>query len=138
MADNTFKFENNFAEVNAAIQAAAVAWLNEAGGELEAQVKRNTAVDTGQLKGSWRYKVDNNKLEAVVGSPLENAIWEEFGTGEFALEGNGRKTPWTYQDTKGNWHYTKGKKPRRALHNAFTKLKSKLIKLAQQKFKGLK
>ena len=132
------KFESYVDEVTAAIEGEAVAWLHEAAGELEAQVKRNTAVDTGQLKGSWSYEVDTEKLEAHIGSPLENAIWEEFGTGQFALKGNGRKTPWSYKDGKGDWHRTNGKRPRRAFFNAFTSLKNKLIASAQKKFKGLK
>lgn len=133
-----FKLELHIDEAESLIKDAAIAYLHEAAGELEAQVKRNTAVDTGQLKASWTYVVNESKLEAEVGSPLENALWEEFGTGEFALKGNGRKTPWRYKDAKGNWHYTTGKKPRRALHNAFTTLKPSLIKLAASKFKGLK
>lgn len=136
MAD--IEFTDNSVEVKNAIKEAAIAWLHEAGGELQTQVKRNTAVDTGQLKNSWNYKVDESKLEAVIGSPLENAIWEEFGTGEFALNGNGRKTPWKYRDAKGKWHYTKGKKPKRALFKAFTKLKPKILASAKQKFGGLK
>lgn len=132
---NSFKLEDYTDKVTAALQKTAVKWLHEAGGELEAQVKRNTAVDTGQLKGSWRYVTDVDKLEAVIGSPLENAIWEEFGTGEFALAGNGRKGGWVYRDAKGNFHFTRGKKPRRALHNAFVRLKPKLVKRAQQLFK---
>lgn len=60
-------------------------------GELEAQVKRNTRVDTGQTKGSWTYKVDEANGEAMVGSPQENAIWEEFGTGQYALNGDGER-----------------------------------------------
>ena len=87
------------------------AWLYEAAGELEAQVKRNTKVGTGQLKNSWTYKVDESKGEATIGSPLENAIWEEFGTGQYALHGDGRKTPWVYKDDKGKWHTTIGKHP---------------------------
>jgi hypothetical protein len=134
----TIKFENYADNVIDAIEQAAVAWLHEAAGEVEAQVKRNTAVDTGQLKGSWSYEVDTEKLEAHIGSPLENAIWEEFGTGEFALEGNGRKTPWKYKDAKGKWHTTTGKRPRRALFNAFNSSKMRLIELARKKFKGLK
>lgn len=133
-----FKLELHIDEVNAAIEKAAIAWLHEASGELEAQVKRNTAVDTGQLKGSWSYEVDTDKLEAHVGSPLENAIWEEFGTGQYALEGNGRETPWSYKDAKGNWHTTKGKRPRRAFFNAFNLKKNTLKIMAQRKFKGLK
>ena len=133
---NSFKLEDYTDKVTKALQSAAVAWLHEAAGELEAQVKRNTAVDTGQLKGSWRYVVDEKARQAVVGSPLENAIWEEFGTGEYALNGDGRKGGWKYKDAKGAWHFTRGKKPRRAFYLAYTRLKPRLIKRAQQIFKG--
>jgi hypothetical protein len=132
------KFESYLDEVTAAIEQEAIAWLHESAGELEAQVKRNTAVDTGQLKGSWSYEVDTDKLEAHVGSPLENAIWEEFGTGEFALEGNGRKTPWKYQDAKGNWHTTTGKRPKRAFMRAFDSCKHAIAESLRKRFKGLK
>lgn len=132
------KLELHDDEVKAAIESKAIAFLHEAAGEMESQVKRNTAVDTGQLKGSWSYTVDNNKLEAHIGSPLENAIWEEFGTGEYALNGNGRNTPWKYQDARGNWHTTTGKRPRRAFFKAFTSLKSKIEARAKRIFKGLK
>ena len=120
------EFNDNTIEIQEMIEKEAVAFLYEAGGELLSQVQRNTAVDTGQLKGSWKLVVDENKLKAIVGSPSQNAIWEEFGTGEFAVGGNGRKTAWRYQDVKGNWHTTKGKKPKRALTNAFTKVKPKI------------
>ena len=129
------EFHDNSVEVKDAIDAAIVAWLNEAAGEMEAQVKRNTPVDTGQLKGSWEYEVDETKQEAVVGSPLENAIWNEFGTGQYALNGDGRKTPWHWQDVKGNWHTTRGKRPQRSLWNAFEKLKPKLQKALENKLK---
>lgn len=138
MARSNIEFTDNSIKVKQALKKAAIAWLHEAAGEVQAQVKRNTAVDTGQLKSSWKYKVDNSKLEAKIGSPLENAIWEEFGTGEFALKGNGRKTPWKYKDSKGKWHYTIGKKPRRAFYRAFSSMQPKLIKSAQNKFKGIK
>ena len=42
----------------------------------------------------WTYQVDESKLEATIGNPMENAIWEEFGTGEYALNGDGRKGKW--------------------------------------------
>ena len=73
------KFTDNSAQVKAALNDAAIAYLYEAGGELEAQVKRNTKVGTGQLKNSWTYVVDEAKGVTTIGSPLENAIWEEFG-----------------------------------------------------------
>ena len=71
---------NDFSmQVKAALEEAAIAYLHEAAGELVSQTARNSPVDTVQLKGSWDYKVDESKLEATIGSPLENAIWNEFG-----------------------------------------------------------
>ena len=114
----------------------AVNWLEEASGEIEAQTKENTKVDTGKTKGSWEHKVNESKMEAEVGSRYKNALWEEFGTGKHAK--NGRKNvPWTYQDANGKWHKTSGKKPRRALYKAYTGLKNKLIKSAQERFKKI-
>ena len=131
------QFQDNSAKVKAALNDKTIAWLNEAAGEMEAQVKRNTKVGTGQLKNSWTYKVDESKGEATIGSPLENAIWEEFGTGQYALHGDGRKTPWVYKDDKGKWHTTIGKHPHRALNNAFTTLKSALKARLEQILKGM-
>lgn len=116
----------------------AVAWLEEASGELEAQTKRNTKVDTGKTKGSWEHVVHSHKLEAEVGSRYKNALWEEFGTGIYAMNGNGRKdVPWVYKAPNGKFYRTKGKKPRRALFNAYTGSKNKLITSAQKRFKKL-
>ena len=111
--------------------------LEEAAGELESAVKRNTRVDTGQLKNSWQHKLDEREHKAYIGSPLENAIWEEFGTGENALNGNGRQGGWRYKDRKGEWHFTRGKKPKRALYTAFNDKKEKIKKHIQDKFREL-
>ena len=35
----------------------AVNWLEEASGEIEAQTKKNTKVDTGKTKGSWNIEL---------------------------------------------------------------------------------
>jgi hypothetical protein len=132
------EFKDNRLQVKSELNAAGVAWLIEAGGEIEAQTKRNSRVDTGKTNGSWQSVVDEAKLEAVVGSPLENAIWEEFGTGEHALNGDGRKGGWFYEDKEGNSVFTRGKKPNRALWNAFETLKTRLIKRAETIFKEMK
>ena len=124
-------------EVKAAIDDAVKAYLYEAGGEVEAQVKRNSRVGSGQLKNSWTHKVDEEKGVCTIGSPLENAIWEEWGTGEYALHGDGRKGGWYYMDEKtGKLHFTYGKKPHRAFKRAFDSLKAPLIARAEQILKG--
>lgn len=130
------EFKDNSLKVKAALNEKTIAWLHEAAGEIESQTKRNTRVDAGQLKNSWANTVDESNGTATVGSPLKNAVWEEFGTGEYALHGDGRKTAWTYKDRKGKWHRTSGKRPSRALNNAFAsskgKLKSRLEKMLKE------
>lgn len=127
------EFEDYRVEVKDAIDEAIEAFLYEAGGELQARIMRNSRVDTGQTKGSYQYKVNDAANECQVGSNLENAIWEEFGTGEYALKGNGRKGGWIYKSEKdGKFYRTKGKTPNRPMENAFNSLKSKLIKRVKE------
>lgn len=137
MAD--VEFHDYSIQVKAAINDAALQFLEEAASEIKAQTVRNIdrarAIDTGQLKGSWSHYVDESKMEATVGSPLENAIYTEFGTGEYAYNGKGRKGGWFYVDAKGKGHFTRGKKPVRMLHNAFASKKNAIARRAQQIFK---
>lgn len=141
--------------------------LLEVAAELVSQTARNTKVDTGQTKNSWAAdvkEVESGKSVATIGSPLMNAVYEEFGTGEYALNGNGRSGYWVYVDdgddsysssktgktytlaeakrvvaimrSKGlNAYYTKGKKPRRPFWKAYTTLKPRLIRQMQDEFK---
>ncbi len=159
MADVEFNFEDNRVEIKRAISDAIGAVLLEISSEIVSKAARNTPVDSGQLKGSWKANVDEYKGEAVIGSPLENALWNEFGTGNYALEGKGRLTPWYvpvdgYTGTKkptyngqviivygkdGKAFYkTNGKKPQRSLQKAFDSTKKKAQKALENKLKGLK
>lgn len=125
MAKTNIKFEDYSDKVSENIKSSIIKALHEAAGTIVSQAKQNSRVDTGQLKGSWDYQIDSSKYEAHVGSPLQNAIWEEFGTGEYAVNGNGRKGGWKYVDRKGKGHFTRGKTPNQTLTNAFkTKKKS--------------
>ena len=135
MAD--VQFHDFSIEVMGAIDDKINAALEECAGELESAAKRNTRVDTSQTKNNWRHYVDDAKHEATIGNPLENAIWEEFGTGEHALKGNGRQGGWYYVDEKGEGHFTHGKKPSRAFHHAFISLKNSIINRIQEALKGL-
>ena len=131
------QFIDNTIEVIGAIKDAALMFLEESAGELESQAMRNTRVDTGQTKGAWSHKIEESALQAIVGNPLENAIWEEFGTGEYAVNGNGRKTPWRYQDVRGNWHTTTGKRPSRAFEKAKAEAEPKIVQAAKETFGSL-
>ena len=120
------------------IQETGETFLEEVGGEVESQTKRNTKVDTGKTKGSWEHVVNAEKMEVQIGSRYKNALWEELGTGIYALNGDGRKTPWVYKNPKdGKFYTTVGKKPRRALYNAYNSKKNLIIREARRRFKEL-
>lgn len=138
MASN-ITFQYHKIEVKNAMDDRINAVLEECAGELESQVKRNQDRyrDTGATTNSWQHKVVDSEHTAYIGSNYENAIWEEFGTGEYALEGNGRKGGWKYVSADGKGGFTRGKKPRRHLWKAYTSLKSKLINRIQNSLKGL-
>ena len=137
MAKGEVIFEDYTIKVQNAIDDKISAVLEECAGELESQVKRNSRVDTGKTKNSFQHKVVDSEHTAYIGSNDENAIWEEFGTGEHALKGDGRKGGWFYKDAKGDGHFTHGKKPSRAFWHAYIALKSKIIKHIQDSLKGL-
>lgn len=127
------QFIDNSLVVKRAIKDKIGAFLLEASGELISQTARNSRVKTGKTKGSFEANVDENEGVAYIGSNYENAIWEEFGTGIYALNGDGRKNvPWTYYDEQGEKHVTSGKKPSRAFWNAYQSLQSKIIKRAEE------
>jgi hypothetical protein len=132
------EFQDFSIQVKDALDDAVVAYLYAAGEELKSQTQRHqTRIKSGETKELWKAVVDESKQICTIGNPLENAIWEEFGTGEYALEGNGRKGGWWYQDKDtGKWHFTTGKTPLRPLHTAFTKNKAKIIRMAEQVLKG--
>jgi hypothetical protein len=139
--------------------------LEEVAGEVEGQVKDLTRTDTSQTKNNWKHHVDEIKHEATIGNSLENAIWEEFGTGEYALQGKGRKggywvyvkgesgksshtgKTYTLQEAKRvmailrskglDAYYTKGKKPSRAFWKTYTLMKDWIKKHLQGRINEL-
>lgn len=130
-------FQDFSVQVKAAMDDSINAVLEECAGEIESQTKRNSRVDTGKTKNSFQHKVVDSEHTAYIGSNYENAIWEELGTGEHALEGNGRKGGWFYVDAEGNGYFTRGKTPSRAFWNAFTSLKASIINRIQNALKEL-
>ena len=62
--------------------------------------------DTSRLRNSIDYKVSGE--DAYIGTNVKYAPYVELGTGKYYS--GGRKTPWSYQDEKGNWHRTHGQK----------------------------
>lgn len=133
----SLQFEDNRVQVKERMNDAIIKFLHEAGGDLKSQFQQNSRVDTGQTKGSYEYKVNESAGECQIGSNLENAIWEEFGTGEYALKGNGRKGGWVYRSDKdGEYYHTYGKTPNRPMHHAYTASKTALKRRLEEIIKS--
>ena len=149
------EFTDNTAKIKAALSEGVIGFLHEAGGEIQAQTQRNSRVDTERTKDSYKYVVDEGKDESTVavGSDLENAIWEEFGTGEYALHGDGRKGGWYIPENKLTEHakgkmkkvvidgkiyyHTYGKKPNQPLTKAFQVMNPKILPQLKNILKNL-
>lgn len=160
------EFHDYRVEVKNALEGNVQAYLHEAAAEMLTKTVRNTRQGKKyrgkEATSLWHYTVDTKSKIATIGSPDEAAYWEEFGTGEYALNGDGRKGWWVYvegNDTpRGNQQYytknealaiaasmradgldahaTNGIEPNRPLHRAFTSLKPKLIRMAEQVIGG--
>lgn len=140
MADE-FKFESYSNLCKEAIKTKSLQWLHECGQIIIKEVLSNYRVKTGQTKNSFHYYVSekgNGELSCTIGSPNENAIWEEFGTGIYAKNGDGRKTGWKYTDEKGVEHWTRGKKGTKAFRKSFDVKRKMLQDRFADLMKGLK
>ena len=162
----TVTLEDYSVDVKKVIKDKAIQFLQEAGEEVLNATIRNydrAGTDTGQTKGSFSKVMDEGNLAVHIGSDFQNAIWEEFGTGEFAEKKDGRKGWWVFVkgSSKGTGgkvyatkeeakkamailrkkgldaYYTRGKRPRHQFRNAYTSTKNKIIKHAQQVFGGI-
>jgi hypothetical protein len=94
------EFQDFSIKVTEAMEEALIAGLYEAASELQTKTKRNSrqghTYGDIQATGLWKYQVNEGAMEAQVGSQYEAAYWEEFGTGELAKHGDGRKGWWVY------------------------------------------
>lgn len=124
------KFEDATEKVKEKLYDTMVKWMYDSAGELQSQTIKNSRKDTGQTRGSYQYRVieKDDRVDGYIGSNAENAIWEEYGTGEYALKGNGRKTPWVYKNRKGEFYWTTGKTPHRPMRRAYNEKIEMLIR----------
>ena len=98
------KLVDHSVTVKGEIDDTCIDWLYEWANETAAQTQRNCRSGesySSQLKGSYHALVNEQKGEAQIGSALEQAFWEEFGTGEYADQSKnggkpGREGWWIY------------------------------------------
>lgn len=127
MAKGTkFTFKSNKSRVQEEMKQASEAGLDSALLMIQAAVKAGTPVMTSSLRNSINKKIQHlgYVIEGQVGTPLMYGIYVEFGTGEFAENGNGRQGGWVYQDSSGEWFFTWGQSPDPFMRNGFRQNKN--------------
>lgn len=113
------KFVDNSKQAKKALEGQLITALIKASMLVEGQAVLLTPVNSGALRDSIGHQVNESELTAYVGTNCEYAIWVEFGTGEFAEAGNGRKGGWLYESPDGKVHFTHGSPPQLYLRPAF-------------------
>lgn len=130
-------FKDNSAQAKEKLKGATVRWLFEACMLVEGQAVLLAPVQTARLKNSIDYIVDQDEMVGYVGTNVEYAVYVEFGTGEFAENGRGRKGGWVYKDPSGEWFFTWGQEPQPYLRPAFRQNKNRIESLAKQIYKEM-
>lgn len=84
---------------------------------------------TGEYARSINYSTPSvSNLSIKVGSSLQRAIYYEYGTGDKAENGNGRKTPWVAK-VNGKWVTLRGTKASRRMRGAFADERQQVQKI---------
>ena len=134
-----FKFTDNSKKIKAQMDAAAFSGIESASLIVEATAKALAPVGgSGELRDKIDHSITNTSDGPVakVGSPLDYAMYVEYGTGELAENGSGRKGGWSYQTPDGEWHHTDGMHPQPFLRPAFKRNKDKIREIVGNEFKA--
>ncbi|MDR1205690.1 MAG: HK97 gp10 family phage protein [Peptococcaceae bacterium] len=116
--------------------------MEDACGLLEAEGAREAPVDEGYLRAFIRSQVETNPQEITgwIGSFTEYAPYVHQGTGIYAVDGKGQKTPWAWHGESkkwAGWHFTVGQKPNPFLQRAIDKKRGELLFVFKDTLRGL-
>lgn len=133
---NEFEFVSYKDKVKKQLEEAGMAGMEKVLRIIRAAAKAGAPVASGQLRDRLDFAIQtaSDEIIGVVGSPEEYAIYVEFGTGEFAENGTGRKGGWAYKDPGGEWYFTYGQTPQPFLRPAFRQNKETIKKILGQEY----
>jgi HK97 gp10 family phage protein len=127
MPDYDITITSHKADVIEAMKRQGLAALEAVGLKAEKYAKMKCPVGTptstgiahyvsSGLRQSITHKVAANEL--YIGTNHFYGKYVELGTGIYASNGKGRKSPWVWRDKNGKAHFTHGMKPRHYLRDA--------------------
>ena len=121
-------YESSIPKFNDDMQKAVNKAMYEVGTIIKSSAIQNAPQDMGQLRNSIRFRMTGkgDATNVTIGSTLEYAVYQEFGTGEFAENGAGRKGGWVYTDGAGKTRFTLGNKPTKFMRKSFRENKQRV------------
>ncbi|MEK4841598.1 MULTISPECIES: HK97-gp10 family putative phage morphogenesis protein [Bacillus] len=132
----SMQFRSNRAQVMAKHLTAKKAAHTAIGQFVSSKAKLLAAVDTGNLRRSISSKAEQEKV--VIGTSSDYGIYIEKGTGIYAEDGDGRKTPWMYRDPKtGKMVKTKGQHAQPYLRPAAENNKPQITQVGTRTYSSL-
>ena len=138
LTDGDFKFilecEDHTEEILQELGTAVVKGLVECGMVAEGYAKKLCPVDTGRLRNSITFNVDESESSVSIGTNVEYGPYVELGTGKYT--DGGRPTPWAYQDESGNTHWTAGNRAKPFLKPAVADHQQVYIRILNKECKG--
>ena len=116
------------------LQRQGLQFVSEGGQAIRTEMASRAPVKLGNLKGSIQVEtfVEDGIPTSETGPTAEYAPYVEYGTGIYAADGTGRKTPWRYQDEEGNWHVTSGQEAQPFAEPGFQAAKPQIDRLAER------
>ncbi len=100
-------------------------------------MKQRAARDSGEMAESVKQHIVKSDLSGVeddIGPEVSYAIYQEYGTGIYAENGNGRQTPWVYRRKDGKFITTRGNRPHPFVRPAAREDKDKVIEAIDKEF----
>lgn len=142
MADITIRIEDHSGDILRALEEKKAqileAWGQQGVTNVKNVITAESRVDTGAMRNSINHQVQESESAVYVGTNDSKAVYHEYGTGIY-LESEdgrqGRQTPWSYQDSHGEWHWTRGMKPIHMLKNGIGNHVSDFKKIAETELK---
>lgn len=130
---NTGEFESSVDNAVKEIEQMLIRNMDVALDQVANTAKTKVGVRDGALRAdikSLGVEISNSEIVGSVGNTLEYAPYHHQGTGIYAADGNGRKTPWAYKDPKtGETIFTRGSKPNPYLKDAVEEEQGNISKL---------
>jgi len=142
-----FTITDNSNEILKELEAAVERGLTRVGMKATTYVAALTPVGTpestgvdgyvgSRLRNSMTYRVLKVERAVIIGTNIHYAPYVELGTGIYATDGNGRKSPWVWKDKNGKFHWTRGIKPQHMIQRGISEHVGEYSDIIRDELKG--